>query len=268
MSGSFGIRDHRLRIPEIPRFAPGLALMTGGMGFALGADALTSDMIAGLLIVELAASGLIVSAGLGRSERQRRFHRKDVNAEGARQFRRELLRARRHETPLALVRLPGPVAAKDRSSVHRQAAEVRRRLRRIDVVWVRGGDVLLVLPETDGVIAARAIERLRACVPAAFTAGEPTIAAFPGDGLTAAALLAIADGRPALGPAPSPTPVQPPAPALPTASGTVPAARIRTDGGVRSARMGGAALKGQFVPMSPFTEPVADRERPAAELNP
>jgi hypothetical protein len=170
------------------------------------------------------------------------------------------MRARRHETPLALVRLPA-AAPGSSSDARQRGAAVRRHLRRIDVVWLRGRDVVLVLPETDGVTAANVIERLRRLAPAVLTGVEPKIASFPGDGLTAGALLAVVEGRPLLGPgatpvsAPPPEPV-PDAPEAPhPAPGALlpPTAALITDVGV-------AATSSPFSAMSALADPTVDRE--------
>jgi hypothetical protein len=249
----------------MPRFAPGLALLTGGIGFALGSDSLNGAVIAGLVIVELAALGLILSAGIDRSERVMHIRRHDANAEGARQFGRELMRARRHETPLALVRLPDAVAGGG-SDARRRIAAARRHLRRIDVVWVRGRDVVLVLPETDGVTAATVIERLRSLVPSVLAGVEPKIAAFPEDGLTAGALLAAIEGRPLLVPNAMPAPA---APALPVAR-DVPhpatAAMLPPSPAAVVTEVGGSVLTSPFSTMSALAERVVDREHVSADL--
>jgi hypothetical protein len=261
MSVPVSVRRRQLRIPDIPRFAPGLALLTGVIGFALGAESHSEPMLAGLAIAGMAAIGLIASAGLDRSERMTRIRRHDASAEGARLFGRELARARRHETPLTVVRLPG-AAGLDEPSDRRNLSSIRRQLRRIDVVWIRGRDVLLLLPETDGLAAAQLLGRLRERVPTALAVAEPTIAAFPGDGLTAGALLAVLEGRPPLGPAPSPTPsplIVPAIDAAPANTGTggpllppVIAGRVEA---------GEAARGPSFSAMSVLVDPLVDRER-------
>lgn len=267
MSASHEIRGRTLHIPDIPRFAPGLALLAGAIGFALGSDSLDGAMIAGLLIACLAAMGLMLSAGLDRSERVMHIRRHDANAEGARQFSRELMRARRRETPLALVRLPDAVAGGG-SDARRQGAAVRRHLRRIDVVWVRGRDVVLVLPETDGVTAANVIERLRSLAPAVLTGVEPKIAAFPGDGLTAGALLAVVEGRPLLGPAPAPTPapLAMPVPATRNVPHHVTGAQSSPPPTALASDVGGSVLSSPFSAMSVLAEPGADLDHASTDF--
>lgn len=267
MSASHEVRGRTLHIPDVPRFAPGLALLTGGLGFALGSDSLNSATIAGLAIVELAAVGLILSAALDRSERLQRVRRHDANAEGARQFGRELVRARRHETPLALIRLPDAVGAGG-SDLRRRVAEVRRHLRRIDVVWVRGRDVVLVLPETDGAAAAHVIGRLRSLVPAVLTGVDPKIAAFPGDGLTAGALLAVVEGRRLLGPAPAPTPALPAAPAPAAREAPNPAMAVLSSPPPVAfvSDVGASTVTPTFSAMSALAEPGSDRDHAPADF--
>jgi len=105
---------------------------------------------------------------------------------------RELARARRHERPLALVRLPGD--GRQESALTRAEAIVPY-LRRIDRVWAEHGDVNLLLPEADRAAAQRLVERLRERQPDA-QASEASIASFPADGLTSGAILATLYGLP------------------------------------------------------------------------
>ncbi|MDP9483489.1 MAG: hypothetical protein M3P84_09730 [Chloroflexota bacterium] len=103
---------------------------------------------------------------------------------------RELARARRHERPLALVRLPG---ASGTDAAARSAA-IAPFLRRIDRTWSEHGDVNVLLPEADRTAAEILVERLRKCQPDAV--GGANIATFPADGLTSGALLAALYGTP------------------------------------------------------------------------
>lgn len=202
-----------LRIPEVPRVTSGLVLGAGGIGYALGADALSAELISSLAIVGVASSALVISGALDRQARVSRFGRRASNAEVARQFHRELLRARRRGTPLAVARFPNPGGSSvDPRSIQRRVAEFRRHLRRIDLVWVRGTEIYVLLPETDGDAAAGALRRLRDRAPAAFAAIEPVVVLFPRDGLTSGAILAAAAGRVPVGPAPAAPVVEPPDP--------------------------------------------------------
>ena len=103
------------------------------------------------------------------------------DAHGWRRFELELERARRHERPMALLRI-GDVAADS----------LRGALRLLDGVWVDGGHAYVVMPETDRVALARAIARITAELP---YIGLDAMrgAVFPSDGLTAGALVARLD---------------------------------------------------------------------------
>lgn len=103
---------------------------------------------------------------------------------------RELARARRHERPLAIVRLPG---ASGTDAAARSAA-IAPYLRRIDRTWSEHGDVNVLLPEADRSAAEILVERLRKRQPDAV--GGANIATFPADGLTSGALLAALYGTP------------------------------------------------------------------------
>lgn len=103
------------------------------------------------------------------------------------QFRREMIRARRRERALTLVRLVG---AADRDADESAIDRVRRELRRDDTVWADATDVYLVLPETDRRSARPAVDRLRD-----LGIDDVTTATFPDDGLTSGALLSAVGGN-------------------------------------------------------------------------
>ena len=104
---------------------------------------------------------------------------------------REIARARRHERPLAIVRLPGA----DANDAPTRAAAIAPYLRRIDRVWAEHGDVNVLLPDTDRAAAEQLIGRLQARQPLALGSGA-SIATFPADGLTSGALLSTLYGTP------------------------------------------------------------------------
>ncbi len=105
---------------------------------------------------------------------------------------REIARARRHERPLALVRLSGDGRMDEALA---RAGTIVPLLRRIDRIWAEHGDVNILLPEADRAAAERLVERLRARQPNASPV-EASIACFPADGLTSGALLAALYGTP------------------------------------------------------------------------
>lgn len=134
-------------------------------------------------------------------------------AEGWAEFHRELSRARRFDRPFGLVRFVGVGADEmaDRHVRDRVAALARR----IDRVWLDGGDLFMLLPEADaGAVesaVARARYRVGQVLDVAFTA------TFPANGITSGSLVAClyqGDTSPvainALGPVAAATPSGPP----------------------------------------------------------
>jgi hypothetical protein len=107
------------------------------------------------------------------------------------EFHRELTRARRFDGSFALVRLNSAAAAgDDANAIRDQIAGVTRR---IDRVWVDGGQILLLLPEATTAAVEAAIGRIRPVVPEAVVA-DPGIAVFPRHGITSESLIAAAYG--------------------------------------------------------------------------
>lgn len=94
---------------------------------------------------------------------------------------RELERSRRHDHPLALVRLAA-LAGEPETLL----ACVRAMTRGLDSVWLDGDGIVVLLPESDRDAADALLVRLRAALPG--TIGAARIACFPADGLTAGAL--------------------------------------------------------------------------------
>ena len=188
-------------IPEIPRITAGLVLAAGALGNLIGSGGFSGVTAPAFLIVAVSSIGLIVSGVMVRSSRLAEASRRSVDRFGAREFRREVIRARRRESPLALVRLSGArTVTRGRPEDRNRLRVVRRHLRRIDLSWLTHGDVYLLLPDTDADGAHVALDRLRKRAPAVFAEHEPRIAVFPDDGLTSAALVALVNDRPPLGP--------------------------------------------------------------------
>jgi hypothetical protein len=104
---------------------------------------------------------------------------------------RELQRSRRFRRPLSLVRAR-PRADGESATL---ANALRAAAREVDQVWESGGAVIVVLAEADAA-AARAFAG-RVCRPISSQLAEPpSIATFPDDGLTLAALLETLHGLP------------------------------------------------------------------------
>jgi hypothetical protein len=107
------------------------------------------------------------------------------------EFRRELRRARRHERPLTLIRIPtappdDASAAPDLSAMSRQ---IDARLRLIDRAWVDEGSIYVMLPESGRGAAATVVERLDIVAPS-WSLADIRVASFPDDGLTSGAIIA------------------------------------------------------------------------------
>ena len=108
---------------------------------------------------------------------------------------RELDRSRRHEHPLAVVRLP--LADGNPLGVGGQylASVIAATLRTIDYVVPDGDSLYLVLSETSASEARACLRRLTAAHPQVFGEARARVAAFPDDGVTIAALLAVLGGE-------------------------------------------------------------------------
>jgi hypothetical protein len=106
-------------------------------------------------------------------------------ADGWQEFHRELTRARRFDRPFGIVRFVG-VGRADISEGQvrdRTAAQARR----IDRVWLDGGDLFLLLPESDPAAVDAAVARARARIGAAL--GDGITATFPANGITSGSLI-------------------------------------------------------------------------------
>jgi len=169
--------------------------MLGAVGAAIAGIVVGWGVASGLpLVAAVAAVGGVVVVFLDRARLADHRLAPSVTVTsqaGWEDFHRELARARRHERPVAIVRLPGATSidAPDR------AAAIAPFVRRIDRIWAEHGDVTIVLPESDRAAAERLVERIRARRPESIGTG-PAIAAFPADGLTSGALLAALYGAP------------------------------------------------------------------------
>jgi hypothetical protein len=119
---------------------------------------------------------------------------------GWREVQRELDRGRRHERPFVLIRIPTSAAgalgnghtpgAADPESLGRS---LRAFLRSIDFLWVSDGHLYLLLPESSRAMGEAFLSRVRATAPHLLS--ETDMVAFPEDGVTGGALLALLHGR-------------------------------------------------------------------------
>jgi hypothetical protein len=167
--------------------AVGTAIAGGAVGWALA----TGDPLPAVVVVPVVLFAIFLDRARLADHRSVPGSPASSGASGWEDLHRELARARRHERPLAIVRLPGSGG----SDAAARAAALAPYLRRIDRVWSEHGDVNVLLPETDRAAAERLVGRLRARQPETFGA-EASIASFPTDGLTSGALLATLYGTP------------------------------------------------------------------------
>jgi len=106
--------------------------------------------------------------------------------EGWQEFHRELARARRFDRPFGIVRFVdvGSGVVSERRVRDRVAVLARR----IDRVWLDGGDLFVLLPESDAAAVETAVERARYRVREALDVA--VTATFPANGITSGALIA------------------------------------------------------------------------------
>lgn len=104
---------------------------------------------------------------------------------GWQEVQRELDRSRRHERPFVLIRIPGPASA---------AGSLKAFLRSADSLWVSGGNVYVLLPESSRARGEAVLARVRDSQPALLPGNEQLVA-FPEDGVTRGALVALLHGH-------------------------------------------------------------------------
>lgn len=110
----------------------------------------------------------------------------------------ELERARRFQRDFVLIRVSRPRRSltEGRRRWHRKPLtegshldRLQSLVRSIDKVWADGVSTYILLPETSRAHGLSAVERLREDAPELFTDADVAVVAFPGDALTAGALL-------------------------------------------------------------------------------
>ena len=116
----------------------------------------------------------------------------DDAASGWAEFHRELARARRFDGQFAIVCFSRGESP-DPEELVSLRNEIAASSRRIDRLWIDGGHILLLLPETTQAAADAVLARIRALAPAALSI-EPGVARFPEHGITSGALIAAVFG--------------------------------------------------------------------------
>lgn len=177
------------------------ALVAGVIGYQIGAQGGSPDR---LVVVVVIGVLIIVAIAFVATRPPARPHRARATVADARigwtEFDRELDRSRRHAHPMAIVRVPWAAGAPSAPAAATHAPRPAEAaalafgsvLRSVDRVWVEGGRVFLLLPETDRGRGEALIARLQveARLP---TPDRVRLAAFPDDGLTSGALIAALD---------------------------------------------------------------------------
>lgn len=112
-------------------------------------------------------------------------------------IRRELDRARRHERPLAMVRLDVSSSSEAQTMLQRllgDSVDTRRPLlRTTDRAWRRGMMVFVAMPETTVETGRKFADRVRSLMPD-LAVNRSRVVAFPESGLTIGSLFAALDG--------------------------------------------------------------------------
>lgn len=111
--------------------------------------------------------------------------------------RRELDRARRHERPLAMVRLDTPGSSQAQAMLHRLLGDEKQGhrplLRTTDRAWRAGGVIFVAMPETTAETGRSFAERVSSTMPDLGLA-RSTVVAFPDSGMTMGSLFAALEG--------------------------------------------------------------------------
>ena len=139
------------------------------------------DFLIALVALLAACMGLALSLRPGERPR-----RDEADVSGWRAIGRELSRARRMERSFSLARI-APAENMDPDDREPLVRTLRQSIRDIDAGWWAGNDILLMLSETPSASVGPLMKRLQVAAPS-FEFGW-SVAEFPRDGLTLAALL-------------------------------------------------------------------------------
>jgi hypothetical protein len=194
---------------EAAAAAAGTLLLGLGLGLFL-ADAPGSFTTAAVLMLAgLVIAGVVLATMSGHPAAS------PSDAAGWMEFRRELRRARRHDRPLTIVRLPRPIGSEASGDPAEDVRALGLKLRLTDRWWADEESIFVMLPESGRTAATPVLDRLEAVRQGSRTLAR--VAAFPEDGLTSGAIIAAVLGT---GVGPVPTPIRPSVAAEPAAYST------------------------------------------------
>ena len=167
-----------------------ILLLVGSLMFTAGAwaaDALPWPVDFGISLALLAGAGTALVGGR-RNRQLRDPHRAEVD--GWREVARELERSRRHERPFAVIRVlaASEPAETVESSSDETASRLARELRQGDTVWSSSDAVWVLMPESGRTQANEALTRVARAIPQPVLGDASSVASFPEDAVTAAAL--------------------------------------------------------------------------------
>ena len=161
------------------------------IGFAaVGALALANGWLAGRLDLGLAfVAGLAVALTItllrSTAPAIRLAAATSEPADGWGEFHRELNRARRFDRPFGIVRFVG--VGRGQSTERHLRDQVASLGRRMDRVWLDGGDLFVLMPESDAPAVETAVARVRYRIGVALD--EVITATFPANGITSGSLI-------------------------------------------------------------------------------
>jgi hypothetical protein len=157
---------------------------------AAGALALAGGWLVGRLDLGLAfAAGLAVALTMIMSRSTAPAIRLAAGtsepADGWAEFHRELNRARRFDRPFGIVRFVG--VGRGQPTERHLRDQVASMGRRMDRVWLDGGDLFVLMPESDASAVETAVARVRYRIGAALD--DAITATFPANGITSGSLI-------------------------------------------------------------------------------
>jgi len=191
---------------EAAAAAAGTLLLGLGLGLFLADRPGSFATAAVLMLAGLVIAGVVLATMSGHPAAP------SSDAAGWMEFRRELRRARRHDRPLTIVRLPRPIGSGASGDPAEDVRALGLKLRLTDRWWADEESIFVMLPESGRTAATPVLDRLEAVRQGSSALAR--VAAFPEDGLTSGAIIATVLGT-AVGQVP--TPIRPSVAAEPVA---------------------------------------------------